>query len=227
MAGCSAALVSSPQPGTGGSRSLQERTHRVRHQLRSAFVITASALMLGSGAGTAAAQGPLQFELPFPLTIPGLSSLAADAGLAPADAAPAGIPSPADLAPAELRKMAFEGSVVAAVNDARFAVGAGRLVTDPALEASARERAAELASGNSTTGEVTVPEDAVPESSADTDRTTLALPAGSTPQNAVATLIGDTGMRERMLDGEFTKVGVGVATAEDGTVHVVQEFSRG
>ena len=194
----------------------------MRHQLRSAFVITASALLLGSGAGTAAAQGSLQFELPFPLAIPGLSSLAADAGLAPADAATAGIPSPADFAPAELRAMAFEGSVVAAVNDARFAVGAGRLVTDPALE-----RAAELASGNSTTGEVTVPEDAVPEASADTDRTTLALPAGSTPQNAVATLIGDTGMRERMLDGEFTKVGVGVATAEDGTVHVVQEFSRG
>ena len=54
----------------------------------------------------------------------------------------------------------------------------------------------------------------------------LTLPAGATPQNTLSALLTDTGMRERMLDGEFTRVGVGVVTAEDGTVHVVQDFAR-
>lgn len=199
----------------------------MRHHLRSAVVIGASALLLGSGAGTAAAQGSLQFTLPFPISIPGLT--------APAEpAAPAGEPGPtaadllpADLVPADLIDRAFEGSVVAAVNEARIAVGADRLVTDPELEATAAQRAAELASGDATTGEVTVPENAVPAESKTGDRTVLTLPAGSTPQQALAALLGDTGMRERMLDGDFTRVGVGMATDEDGRMHVVQEFLRG
>ena len=206
----------------------------MRHPIRSAVVVGASALLLASGAGTAAAQGSLEFALPFPVDIPGLSSLAAEAGLIPGDptVGPAGTRaefSPSDLAPAELKSMAFEGAVVAAVNEARLAVGADRLVTDPALEASARERAATLAEGDPTTGELSVPEDATTaadKTSDSTDRTVLTLPEGATPQDALTALLSDTGMRERMLSGEFTRVGVGVATAEDGTVHVVQDFFR-
>lgn len=138
--------------------------------------------------------------------------------------------------------MAFEGSVVAAVNEARLVVGADRLITDPRLEASARDRAAQLAAGDPTTGEVTVPADARVDADTETpdaaapgeaaevdqsgDRTVLALPAGATPQKALSALLSDTGMRDRMLDGRFVRVGVGVATAEDGTVHVVQDFAR-
>lgn len=210
----------------------------MRHHLRSAVVIGASALLLGSGAGTASAQGSLQFELPFPISIPGLTAPAAPAGEPVADA-PAGDPGPtaenlapadllpADLLPGDLIDRAFEGSVVAAVNEARTAVGADRLVTDPELEAVAAEHAAELAAGDPTTGEVTVPEDAVPAESTATDRTILTLPEGSTPQQALVALLADTGMRERMLDGEFTRVGVAMATDEDGRMHVVQEFYRG
>lgn len=211
----------------------------MRHPFRSAVVVGTSALLLASGAGTATAQGSLEFALPFPLDLPGLSSLAADAGLVPADPAtgPEGEAAdfaPADLAPAEFKAMAFEGAVVAAVNEARLVVGADRLVTDPALEASARERAAKLAEGDPTTGEVTVPEDAKTDAEGGAadgttdsdDRTILTLPEGATPQNALTALLSDTGMRERMLEGEFSKVGVGVVTADDGTVHLVQDFSR-
>ncbi|WP_010540051.1 CAP domain-containing protein [Dietzia alimentaria] len=214
----------------------------MRHPIRSAVVVGTSALLLASGAGTAAAQGSLESALPFPVDIPGLSSLAAEAGLIPGGPAvgPAGTRaefSPSDLAPAELKAMAFEGAVVAAVNEARLAVGADRLVTDPAMEASARERAAALAEGDPTTGELSVPEDATTgaddaegaaavKTSDLTDRTVLTLPKGATPQNALTALLSDTGMRERMLSGEFTRVGVGVATAADGTVHLVQDFLR-
>ncbi len=217
------------------------KDHRVRHPLRSAVATGAAALLLASGTGTAAAQGSLELALPFFATIPGLASLSPDAP--GARSAPAADPAAAaadDLLPEEIRLMAFEGSVVAAVNEARLVVGADRLVTDPRLEASARERAAQLAAGDPTTGEVTVPADArvdadtpgadAPGEAADVDqsgdRTVLALPAGATPQKALSALLADTGMRERMLDGRFVRVGVGVATAEDGTVHVVQDFAR-
>ncbi len=217
------------------------KDHRVRHPLRSAVATGAAALLLASGTGTAAAQGSLELALPFFATIPGLASLTPDAP--GARSAPAADPAAAaadDLLPEEIRLMAFEGSVVAAVNEARLVVGADRLVTDPRLEASARERAAQLAAGDPTTGEVTVPADArvdadtpgadAPGEAADVDqsgdRTVLALPAGATPQKALSALLSDTGMRERMLDGRFVRVGVGVATAEDGTVHVVQDFAR-
>ncbi|MBS7546812.1 CAP domain-containing protein [Dietzia massiliensis] len=204
----------------------------MRHHFRSAVATGAAALLLVSGTGTAAAQGSLEFALPFGLAIPGLSSLA---GAQPGGAAAAD-PATADLLPEEVRLMAFEGSVVAAVNDARLVVGADRLITDPVLEASARERAAELAAGDPATGDVPVPADARASEDADSekapageesgDRTVLTLPAGATPQNTLSALLTDTGMRERMLDGEFTRVGVGVVTAEDGTVHVVQDFAR-
>ncbi|MEH6622037.1 MAG: CAP domain-containing protein [Dietzia maris] len=213
----------------------------MRHPLRSAVAAGAAALLLASGTGTAAAQGSLELAPPFFATIPGLASLTPDAP--GARSAPAADPAAAaadDLLPEEIRLMAFEGSVVAAVNEARLVVGADRLVTDPRLEASARERAAQLAAGDPTTGEVTVPADArvdadtpgadAPGEAADVDqsgdRTVLALPAGATPQKALSALLADTGMRERMLDGRFVRVGVGVATAEDGTVHVVQDFAR-
>ena len=206
----------------------------MRHHFRSAVTTGAAALLLVSGAGTAAAQGSLEFALPFGLAIPGLSSLA-PAGAQPGGAAAAD-PATADLLPEEVRLMAFEGSVVAAVNDARLVVGADRLVTDPVLEASARERAAELAAGDPATGDAPVPADAragedddseaAPAGERSGDRTVLTLPAGATPQKTLSALLTDTGMRERMLDGEFTRVGVGVVTAEDGTVHVVQDFAR-
>ena len=206
----------------------------MRHHFRSAVATGAAALLLVSGTGTAAAQGSLEFALPFGLAIPGLSSLA-PAGAQPGGAAAAD-PATADLLPEEVRLMAFEGSVVAAVNDARLVVGADRLVTDPVLEASARERAAELAAGDPATGDAPVPADAragedddseaAPAGERSGDRTVLTLPAGATPQKTLSALLTDTGMRERMLDGEFTRVGVGVVTAEDGTVHVVQDFAR-
>ena len=218
----------------------EERTQRVRHHLRSVVVIGTSALLLGSGAGTAAAQGSLQFTLPFPISIPGLTAPASPADepgagdpaaeLLPADPAPAELLptelAPAELLPADLVDRAFEGRIVAAVNEARTAVGADRLVTDRELEAVAGTRAAELAAGDPSTGEVPVPGDAVPAATA-TDRNVLALPEGSTPQQVLVALLGDTGMRERMLDGEFTRIGVGTATGEDGRIHVVQEFYRG
>lgn len=206
----------------------------MRHHFRSAVATGAAALLLVSGTGTAAAQGSLEFALPFGLAIPGLSSLA-PAGPQPGGPAAAD-PATANLLPEEVRLMAFEGSVVAAVNDARLVVGADRLVKDPVLEASARERAAELAAGDPATGDVPVPADAQEGADADSeeipaadesgDRTVLSLPAGATPQKTLSALLTDTGMRERMLDGEFTRVGVGVVTAEDGTVHVVQDFAR-
>lgn len=210
----------------------EERTQRVRHHLRSAVVICTSALLLGSGAGTAAAQGSLQFTLPFPISIPGLTAPASPAGEpVPGAGDPASEPLPEELAPAELLPAdlvdrAFEGSIVAAVNEARTAVGADRLISDRELEAVAGKRAAELAAGDPSTGEVPVPGDAVPAARA-TDRNVLTLPEGSTPQQVLVALLGDTGMRERMLDGEFTRVGVGTATDEDGRIHVVQEFFRG
>ena len=202
----------------------------MRHHLRSAVVIGASALLLGSGAGTAAAQGSLQFELPF--SIPGLTAPATPVGVGGGgDGVEAGLTVadllPADLLPADVVDRAFEGSIVAAVNEARTAVGAGRLVTDAELEAIAGERAEELAAGDSATGEVTVPADATAADATPTDRTVLTLPAGSTPQQTLTALLADTGMRERMLDGEFTRVGVGTATDQDGRMHVVQEFMRG
>ena len=208
----------------------------MRHPLRSVVATGAAALLLASGTATASAQGSLELALPFFAAIPGLSSLAAGTpGAAPAPVTDPAAAGASELLPEEVRLMAFEGSVVAAVNEARLVVGADRLITDHELEASARERAAELAAGDPTTGEVTVPADArvgadpdAPTADADraADRTVLALPAGASPQQALATLLGDTGMRERMLDGEFVRIGVGVATAEDGTVHVVQDFAR-
>lgn len=212
----------------------------MRRSIRSAVATGAAALLLASGTGTAAAQGSLEFALPFFATIPGLASLA-PAGTPGTEADPTAAAT-SDLLPEEVRLMAFEGSVVAAVNEARLVVGAGRLVTDPDLEASARERAAQLAAGDPETGDVPVPADARvgdatvgdatgtaggPEGIDERtdDRTALALPAGATPQKTLSALLGDTGMRERMLDGRFSRVGVGVAVAEDGTVHVVQEFA--
>lgn len=190
----------------------------MRHPIRSTVVAATSALLLTAGAGTASAQGSLQ--LPFPLDLGSLSSQFG--GAAPAATTPA-----AELAPAvrgvppELEQQAFEGRVVAAVNEARTAVGAERLVTDPALEAAAGERADELARGDARKGDLSAP-----EGTETLHRTTLALPEGATPQKALTELLGDTGMRERMLDGEFSRIGVGTATAADGTVHVVLDFDR-
>ncbi|MFN3340903.1 MAG: CAP domain-containing protein, partial [Dietzia sp.] len=123
--------------------------------------------------------------------------------------------------PPEVARKAFEGSVVAGVNEARTAVGAERLVTDAVLSVEAGVRADQLAVGDPTTGDLPVP-----ESGEVRDRTVLTLPPEATPQNVLTAMLTDTGMRERMLDGEFTKVGVGTATDEDGRIHVVLDFER-
>ena len=208
----------------------------MRNPIRSAVATGAAALLLASGAGTATAQGSLELTLPLFAGIPGLSSLAPET--APNTVADPTAVAAAGLMPEEIRLMAFEGSVVAAVNEARLAVGADRLITDHELETSARERAAQLADGDTTTGDLPLPADArvgdVPDAAPDAapadrqadDRTVLELPAGATPQQALSALLSDTGMRERMLDGQFVRVGVGVDTADDGTVHVVQDFAR-
>lgn len=191
----------------------------MRHPIRSAVVAGTSALLLAAGAGTASAQGSLQFALPFPLDIPGLASLAA-APAAPDDTADEGQADPLVVVPDEINQKAFEGTVVAGVNEARTAVGADRLVASPELEASAGERAELLAAGDPTTGDLTVP-DAVSTG----DRSTLELPAKATPPNVLTELLADTGMRDRMLDGDTEQVGVGMAADDEGEVHVVLDFA--
>lgn len=192
----------------------------MRHPIRSAVVAAASAALLTAGAGTASAQGSLGGALPFPIDLGSLSALLGQPAQTPG--APAAQLAPAVRGvPPELQAKAFEGRVVAAINEARTAVGAERLVTDPALEAAAGERAAELATGHPAKGDLTAP-----AGTETLNRTTLALPEGATPQKVLAEMVGDAGMRERMLDGELAKVGVGTATAADGTVHVVLDFGR-
>ncbi|GAA1713686.1 CAP domain-containing protein [Dietzia cercidiphylli] len=193
----------------------------MRHPIRSAVAAGASALLLVTGAGTASAQGSLELALPFPLDIPGLASLMSGPS-APGATAVAEQDAPLVVVPPEVARKAFEGSVVAGVNEARTAVGAERLVTDAILSVEAGVRADQLAVGDPTTGDLPVP-----DSGEDRDRTVLALPPEATPQNVLTAMLTDTGMRERMLDGEFTKVGVGTAAGEDGVIHVVLDFERG
>ncbi|AVZ38486.1 MULTISPECIES: CAP domain-containing protein [unclassified Dietzia] len=193
----------------------------MRHPIRSAVVAGASALLLATGAGTASAQGSVELALPFPLDIPGLASLIPGA-TAPGAATVAAQDAPLVVVPPEVARKAFEGSVVAGVNEARTAVGAERLVTDPVLSVEAEVRADQLAAGDPTTGDLPVP-----ESGETRDRTVLALPPEATPQNVLTAMLTDTGMRDRMLDGEFAKVGVGTATDEEGRIHVVLDFERG
>ena len=192
----------------------------MRHPIRSAVVAATSTLLLVAGSGAASAQGSLDFALPFPLDIPGLASLlgGTETGI-PETAEQGG--EPIFAMPPEMAQKAFEGRVVAGINEARLAVGADRLITDPALAAGAAERAEELAAGDPTTGDLEVPTEAATQ-----DRTVLTLPADSSPQNVLTALLSDTGMRERMLDGEFTKIGAGLATAENGEIHTVLDFVR-
>ncbi|MCD2262725.1 CAP domain-containing protein [Dietzia aurantiaca] len=194
----------------------------MRHPIRSAVVAGTSALLLAMGAGTAAAQSSFGPTAPLSVDLAGIAALF---GLAPAPTAP-GDPAPEEQAghlaaiPDEINQKAFAGTVVAGINEARTAVGADRLTTSPALETGALDRAGELAAGDTATGDLPVP-DAV----STTDRTTLALPAQATPPNVLTALLADTGMRERMLDGGFTQVGAGTATAADGSIHVVLDFA--
>lgn len=194
----------------------------MRHPIRSAIVAGTSALLLASGVGTASAQGSLELALPFPLDIPGLASLATgNAPEAPNTPETQAMGQPAFSLPEEVAKNAFAGRVVAGINEARTAVGANRLVTDPNLVDGATERAEELAEGDPETGDLDVPDDAATQ-----DRTVLKLPADAGPQDVLTKLLSDTGTRERMLDGKFTNVGVGLATAENGEIHTVLDFER-
>lgn len=192
----------------------------MRHPIRSAVVAGASALLLATSAGTASAQGSLELALPFPLDIPGLASLISGPP-APGAAAVNEQAAPLVVVPPEVARKAFEGSVIAGINEARTAVGAERLVTDPVLAVEATVRADELAAGDPATGDLSVP-----ESDVDRDRTVLTLAPEATPQNVLTAMLTDTGMRERMLEGGFDKVGVGTATDDDGEIHVVLDFAR-
>ncbi|GAA1054026.1 CAP domain-containing protein [Dietzia natronolimnaea] len=195
----------------------------MRHPIRSAVAAGASALLLVTGAGTASAQGSLELALPFPLDIPGLASLMSGPSTpgTTATTTVAEQDAPLVVVPPEVARKAFEGSVVAGVNEARTAVGAERLVTDAILSVEAAVRADQLAVGDPTTGDLPVP-----DSGEARDRTVLTLPPEATPQNVLTAMLTDTGMRERMLDGAFTKVGVGTAAGEDGVIHVVLDFER-
>lgn len=214
----------------------------MRHRARTALVAGASALLLATGTGTAAAQGSL--GLVFPADIPALSSLAsllglapagpAGSGPAPAGPAPAGAPSPAPTAtggettpaalgiplPPEVTRMAFEGAVVAGLNEARAGMAPDRLVTDPRLGEDAREAAARRAAD---------PEvDPVAEA-ADNDtltRIVLDLDPGTSPQGAIAALLADQWSRDRVFDRENNRLGVGASTAEDGRIHLVVDLAR-
>src|SRR5699024_12043974 len=98
----------------------------VRHHVRTAVVAGTSALLLTVGAGAASAQGSLQFALPSPIDIPGLASLAGgDEAEAPAAGQQA---QPAVAMPPEMAQAAFDGRIVAGVNEARTAVGAERQI---------------------------------------------------------------------------------------------------
>src|SRR5699024_2298637 len=137
-------------------------------------------------ASTASAQGALQFALPFRTDIPGLASAAGgDEAEAPAAGQQA---QPAVAMPPEMAQAAFDGRIVAGVNEARTAVGAERLVTDPELSDRAGARAMQLAAGDAVTGDLTVP----PEAS-EFDRTVLEQPADASPQSVLAQILGDTG----------------------------------
>ncbi|MDV8002205.1 CAP domain-containing protein [Rhodococcus sp. IEGM 1408] len=196
----------------------------MRHPIRSAVVAGASALLLVTGAGTASAQGSLQFALPFPLDIPGLASLISGTGAPGTQAVQTAQVQhePLIAVPEEVARKAFEGRIVAGINEARTAVGAERLVTDPILAATARVRAEQLAAGDPITGDLTVP-----EGDETLNRTVLDLPPEATPQNVLTAMVTDTGMRERMLNGDFDHVGVGTAAGQDGLLHVVLDFERG
>lgn len=211
----------------------------MRTQIRSALVAGASAVLLASGSGTASAQGSLDFVLPFPLDIPGIASLFGGPQLSGAPAIPAdgeqshGAPPEAaaltngDAEPAlalplppEVTQMAFEGTVVAGLNEARTAMGLERLVTDPRLTDDSRAAAERAA---------TDPEaDPVAEAAgAETmTRVVLDLDAGTSPQTAIATLLADPWSRDQVFDHEVIRIGVGAAASEDGREYVVLDFDR-
>ena len=105
---------------------------------------------------------------------------------------------------------------------ARTAASTERMASVTSRSAPTAVRADQLAVGDPTTGDLPVP-----DSGEARDRTVLTLPPEATPQNVLTAMLTDTGMRERMLDGAFTKVGVGTAAGEDGVIHVVLDFERG
>lgn len=204
----------------------------MRHRVRTALVAGASALLLATGTGTAAAQGSL--DLLFPADHPALSSLASLLGLAPAGPAAAGASSPATTAtggetapaplgiplPPEVTQMAFEGAVVAGLNEARAGMGLERLVTDPRLGEDAREASARAAAD---------PEvDPVAEAAGiDTlTRTVLDLDPGTSPQGAIAALLLDQWSRDQVFDRENVRLGAGATTGEDGRIHLVVDMAR-
>lgn len=195
----------------------------MRHPIRSAVVAGATALLMAGGAGTASAQGSLQFALPFPLDLPGLSSLMTGPGAQGAVATETHA-QPLVVVPADVARTAFEGSIVAGVNEARTAVGAERLVTDAALADEARVRAEQLAAVDPAADDPATAKLLADESR---DRSELELAPEATPPNVLTALLTDPTTRDRMLDSDFTHVGVGTATDEAGEIHIVLEFAAG
>lgn len=120
----------------------------------------------------------------------------------------------------------FADGLAGLANDLRALLGAPRLHQDPELAEIARARAAELAVGDPTIGEVPVPEEAIPYERRVGDRTVLSLPPGTTPEQTIGIILWDEGMRVRMLDGQFAAAAAGAAYGENGRIHLVHEFRR-
>ena len=211
----------------------------MRTQIRSALVAGASAVLLATGSGTASAQGSLDFVLPFPLDIPGIASLFGGPQLSGGPAIPAegeqSHAAPPEVAalttadaepaldlplPPEVTLMAFEGTVVAGLNEARTAMGLERLVTDPRLTDDSRAAAERAATDPNA--------DPVAETlgAESMTRVVLDLDPGTSPQTAIATLLADPWSRDQVFDHEVTRIGVGAAASEDGREYVVLAFDR-
>lgn len=211
----------------------------MRTQIRSALVAGVSAVLLATGSGAASAQGSLDVVLPFPLDIPGIASLFGGSSLSaapppPADSGQSHLGPPetaalttADVEPAlalplppEVTQRAFEGTVIAGLNEARTAMGLERLVTDPRLTDDSRAAAERAATDPDA--------DPVAETlGAETmTRVVLDLDPGTSPQTAIATLLADPWSRDQVFDHEVIRIGVGAAASEDGREHVVLDFDR-
>lgn len=215
----------------------------MRTQIRSALVAGAATVLLVSGSGAASAQGSLSVALPFPLDIPALASLfggpvapGVDPGaLTPTESDEAVVTAPAVAAPGdgadpaaalgvplppEVGQMAFEGTVVAGLNEARTAMGHERLITDPRLSDDARDAATRAAADPDV--------DPVAEAAGveTLTRVVLDLDEGTSPQTAIAALLADPWSRDQVFNRENVRVGAGSATSDDGRVHLVIDFDR-
>lgn len=204
----------------------------MRHPIRSAVVAGASAVLLTMGAGTASAQGSLGSTTgQFPLDIAGIAALFGFAPNAPAvDELGAAIEhTPAFALPDGVAQRAFEGTVVAGINEARSGMGLERLVTDPRLADDARAAAARTAESPDADEEATPEAAAARAGTEDAEnllRGAVELEPDASPQAAIAALLADPETRDLLFDREGVRTGVGTATGDDGRIHVVMDVDR-